>query len=380
MLLLCRAGEATQEKGDEGMAGKDVTRREFVRTSAVAATGVAAAVGTSRAAEVDKSKILNYNEKMEYRPLGKTGLTISAVCLGGHWKHIEAMVPGVLKNQSWLSADLNNDGFKKNRADVVTRCMEVGINYIDACTRAETLAYSAALKGRRDKMHLGYSWYEHELRNGAFRKADALLKCFEQGLKDCGLDYVDVWRITMHEQSSHHKKEEVEEMMKALEKAREQGKARFTGFSSHDRPHIQWMIETFPNIVQVVVTPYTAKTKELPKDSVFETFKKYGVGVFGIKPYASGSLFKGDGTPGSPHAEEDNRIARLTLRHVLCNPALTAPIPGMISVEQVDNAAKAVAERRELDAQEKADLERAADRAWANLPANYQWLKDWENV
>ena len=34
----------------------------------------------------DTSKIRNYNEQMEYRRCGKTGLMVSAVALGGHWK------------------------------------------------------------------------------------------------------------------------------------------------------------------------------------------------------------------------------------------------------------------------------------------------------
>jgi predicted aldo/keto reductase-like oxidoreductase len=108
--------------------------------------------------------------------------------------------------------------------------------------------------------------------------------------------------------------------------------------------------------------------------------KKLDVGWFGIKPYASASLFKGDSSPNSPHAEEDNRLARLTLRYILCNPAITAPIPGMISPEQVDNAALAVMERRELDAEEKAELDRATERAFANLPYHYQWLNNWNVV
>jgi hypothetical protein len=37
-------------------------------------------------------------------------------------------------------------------------------------------------------------------------------------------------------------------------------------------------------------------------------------------------------------------------------------------------------ERRELDVSEKAELHRAAGEMWANLPARYQWLKDWEYV
>jgi len=96
--------------------------------------------------------------------------------------------------------------------------------------------------------------------------------------------------------------------------------------------------------------------------------------------FASNSLFKGDSRPDSPHAEADNKLARLAIRHILCNPAITAPIPGLITVQQVDNMALAIKERRELDKEEKAELDRATDRAWANLPEKYQWLKDWEYV
>jgi hypothetical protein len=56
------------------------------------------------------------------------------------------------------------------------------------------------------------------------------------------------------------------------------------------------------------------------------------------------------------------------------------PIPGLNNVGEVDNVAKAVAERRQLDTEEKAELENAAGQAWANLPPNYQWLKNWEYV
>jgi hypothetical protein len=108
--------------------------------------------------------------------------------------------------------------------------------------------------------------------------------------------------------------------------------------------------------------------------------KKHDVGWFGIKPFASNSLFQGDSRPGNPHAEEDNRMARLAIRSILCNPAITAPIPGLITEEQVDNMALAIKERRELDQGEQAQLDQAMERAWANLPSNYQWLKDWEYV
>lgn len=348
-----------------------VSRRDFIASSTLAAVGLAAGAGALAAAEPVR-KALNQNPDMEYRRLGRTGLMISAVCLGGHWKRIDTVVP--------TAGGIDGADFRKNRYDVVSRCMERGINYIDACTGSEVMVYSRALKGRRDQMHLGFSWFEEEMRNDNYRKADKLLATLEKGMKQAGLDYVDLWRVTMHEQSGQHAPPEVDEMMKALETAKKQGKARFTGFSSHDRPHIKSMIETYPSVVDVIVTPYTAKSKSLPADSVFEALKKHDVGMFGIKPFASNSLFKGNSALDNPTAEEDNRRARLALRYILCNPSVTAPIPGLINLQQVDNAALAVKERRELDAKETAELRRVSEEMWAALPPHYQWLKDWEYV
>ncbi len=371
------------QKQEKSGKADNLTRRKFMRNGATAAAGLAAGLGAAGCESMQFGKTekpRSYNPDMEYRRLGKTGLSISAVCLGGHWKRVDKMVPGVFKGGGWLSADLENEGFRNNRRDVVTRCIEHGINYIDACTWQEITAYTEALRGRRDAMHLGFSWYQEELRNEKFRTVDALLGTLDKGMSKTNLDYVDVWRITMHEQSARHSNAEVDQMMGALEKARKQGKVRFTGLSSHDRKHIKRMIETYPEVVQVVVTPYTAKSKALEKDSLFDTLQEYGVGFFGIKPFASNSLFKGDSSPDSPTADQDNRLARMAIRYILCNPAITAPIPGMINPHQVDNVVKAVKERRQLDLAEAKELEEAMDQAWANLPADYQWLKDWEYV
>ncbi len=365
----------------------DVTRREFIRDGALTAAGLAtglSATGIPSALAGEAGSLIrrtrSYNPEMEYRRLGKTGLWISAVCLGGHWKRVDKMVPNVFKGKGWLSADLESEGFRKNRYGVVTRCIESGINYIDACTWQEVVTYSRALKGRRDKMYLGFSWYQEEMRRKNYRTTKALLGTLDKGMREEKLDYVDVWRITMLSRSGQHTTAEVDEMIGALEKAKQQGKVRFTGLSSHDRPHIKWMIETYPDVVQVVCTPYTAKSKVLPTDSVFDAVKKHDVGIFGIKPFAGNSLFKGDSSPNSPQAEKDDRLARMAIRYILCNTALTAPIPGMINTHQVDNMAKAVKEHRELDSAEARELEKAMDEAWANLPLHRQWLKDWEYV
>jgi predicted aldo/keto reductase-like oxidoreductase len=367
------------------MANK-LTRRQFMRDSAAAAAVLAAGltpiqkVHAGQNAKVSTGKILNYNPDMEYRRCGKTGLVISAVALGGHWKRLVKVIGGQ-EAEGWMTEDINGRNFQKNRYDVVTRCIERGINYVDACCREEILAYAQALKGRRDKMYFGYSWHIWESRFPEWRSREKLQQGLDMGMKEAGLDYVDLWRISLLVDSSQHSEAEAEEAVAALDWAKKTGRSRFIGVSSHDREHLKHLIETYPDQMEVILTPYTAGTKVVTDEAgLWATIKKRDVGWFGIKPFASNSIFSGDSSPDSPHFEQDNRIARLAIRYILCNPAITAPIPGLISTQQVDNVALAVKERRELDIEEKAELEQAMAEAWARLPADYQWLKNWQYV
>jgi len=344
------------------------TRRAFIRDTSLVAAGTIAgmladkAYSSSRETDSTVRKTRCYNPEMEYRRLGKTGLWISSVCIGGHWKRWKVM----------------NQDFEENRREVVNRCMEVGINYIDACWDSEVKVYSRALGKKRDRIYLALSHGAKETRNENYRTADKLLRSLDELLRDSNQEYTDLWRITCFEPGGRHTFNTSCEIAEALEKAKKQGKARFIGFSSHDRRWIKFMIEYFPQI-DVVLFPYTAKSKAMPEDSVFDALKKCDVGAFGIKPFASNSLFKGSSAPDDPNAEEDDRRARLAIRYILCNPHII-PIPGLISTHQVDNMAKAIKEHRELDVAEAKELKQLMDDTWAKLPANYQWLKNWEYV
>jgi aryl-alcohol dehydrogenase-like predicted oxidoreductase len=379
------------------MSAPRLTRRQFVRDTAAGAAALAASVAlpnivrVGNAEELDTASILSYNPDMEYRRCGRTGWMVSAACLGGHWKRVNQMVPGLFEGESWLSAKLDNVDFQKNRYDVVTRCIERGINYIDACTGAEIQAYSKALEGRRDKMYLGWSWYEREARSPSQCNGDSIMNVFDDSLRVCKQEYVDLYRVVCGVDGRRgkdgewvfpHTAAESAGIAEGLRRAKQSGKARATGISSHDLPWLKYMMETFPDVIDVVITPYTARTKMLPNDETgfYAAVQKCDCGFFGIKPFAGTSLFKGDSSPGNPHEEEDNRLARLAIRYILCNPAITAPIPGMINAQQVDNVALAVAERRELDVVERAELDRAMDRVWACLPKQYEFLKNWEYI
>lgn len=330
------------------MDSKRLTRRKFMRDSAMAVASIAVGLDTAGGGMPDTSKSLNYNPNMEYRRLGKTNLMVSAVCLGGH-----------------------SGSDDKERYEVVSRCIDVGINYIDACTDGEVLRDSKALKGRRDKMYLALSHCGNEVRNENYRTAKKLLEVLDGLLQESNQEYTDLWRITCYEPGGRHSFDTSCEIIEALEKAKKQGKARFIGFSSHDRRWIKFMIEYFPQI-EVVCFPFTTMSKTAPKDSLFEALKKCDVGAFGIKPFGAASLFAGD-------QDEDNKRGRLAIRYILYSNTVI-PIPGMNSIGEVDNVAKAVMERRELDLKEKAELENATSEMWAKLPPHYQWLKDWEYV
>jgi aryl-alcohol dehydrogenase-like predicted oxidoreductase len=338
------------------MDNKQVTRREFMGETVKVAAGVAACLGVAgapgvvaaAAPAVDTSKIPSYNGNMEYRRLGKTNLRVSAVCLGGH-----------------------SDNSDKERHEIVGRCIDTGINYIDACTDGEVMRDSKALKGRRDKMYLALSHCGNEVRNENFRTAKKLLEVLDGLLKDSGEEYTDLWRITCFEPGGRHTFDTSCEIVEALEKAKKAGKARHVGFSSHDRRWIKFMIEYFPQ-VEVVCFPFTTMSKTAPTDSLFDALKKCDVGAFGIKPFGAGSLFQGEG-------EEDDRRARLAIRYILLTNTVV-PIPGMNEPRHVENVVKAIKERRDLDEKEQAELQGVSRQMWANLPPKYEWLRDWEYV
>jgi aryl-alcohol dehydrogenase-like predicted oxidoreductase len=343
------------------MNGETRTRREFVQDAATAAAAAAAGLGAAAARRseagekpapppppVDPATILNYHPDMEYRRLGKTGLWVSVIGLGGHSR--------------------SND---KERAEVVGRALEIGVNYLDSTGCGELLRDLAALGRRRQKIHIGLSETGKEPRNPDFRTSAKLLRTLDEALKGAKLEYTDLWRITMYEPGGRHTFDTCCEVMDALEKAKQQGKARCVGISSHDRRWFKMMIEQFASL-EVVLFPFTTMSKAAPKDGLFAALKKCDVGALGIKPFAGGSLFSGD-------REEDLARARLALRYILHSHTVL-PIPGLNNVAEVDNAARAVAERRELDEKEKASLGHVSRQMWANLPPRYQWLKDWQYV
>ena len=122
----------------------------------------------------------------------------------------------------------------KNRGEVVDRCIAAGINCIDFAGDAEPETYCRVLRGRRDAMYLCYSHPASELREPANCTTPRLVELFEAGLKRCGLEYADVWRLMAYERGGDHSQADVDAMIEALRIAKQKGLCRHTGFSTHD--------------------------------------------------------------------------------------------------------------------------------------------------
>jgi predicted aldo/keto reductase-like oxidoreductase len=389
------------------MDHKKLSRRDFIRNTSLmtAATVASALTGKGHlfaqqkdAKQVDTSKILNYHPKMGYRRLGKTNLMISEIGLGGHW-----MAPWREQSGGWWWGKFANeevpDDVAKNRTEVVSKAIDCGMNYLDITGGEECLCFGAALKGRREKMIVGADDSKLCPRHNQYCNVKSQIFNVEECLRRIGTDYLDIWRVQA-KMDGTNTDADVEAMIEAFQKLHKAAKVRHFGISSHSRPWTQHVIEKYPE-VEMFIFPCTAKTKKQDKPptpdnveegearygpehkSIFQSLRQHDVGLITIKPFFGGSLLKSHGKIklGAGN-KEDNDLARLTLQCILnLNDAVTCVIPGLSTIYEVENAARAsYTHSFAMTPADKNWLEYITDRQWANLPDQYTWLHNWETV
>ncbi|HVX66351.1 MAG TPA: aldo/keto reductase, partial [Bryobacteraceae bacterium] len=263
------------------------------------------------------------------RPLGRTGLELSPLALGGHWKGLARVLGRPFTGSGYDPQDFENilcPDVQANRDRVLSRAIELGVNYIDACSPPEILAYARLLRGRRDKVLFGYSWHTREPREPAWRTPARLVEGLKAGLAEAGLACVDLWRISLPVDGIADASERArieEATVEGLAAARCEGLARATGVSSHDRAWLRSMLARYPADILVVLFPFPAGAKPAREASLLDAVAASGAGSIAIKPFTGGALFTG--------ADADGRLAALALRHALAAPALTSVAAGFAS-------------------------------------------------
>ncbi|HUT92411.1 MAG TPA: aldo/keto reductase [Thermoguttaceae bacterium] len=357
------------------MAHESDTRRKFLKTTSAAVAGAAlTSLGTAGAAEVDTSKILNYNPKMGYRPLGKTGFTISEVSLGGH-------------------GAINDPDTVQNRVAVLEKAVESGMNYVDNNIDAECNLYGEAMAAssgaKRDKWFIGFaSWpqkvteeYEENL------TFDGMMTSIDERLKKYGTDVLDMWRpvgatwgegqrsIATLLMVSH---KALDLVVEVFEKAREQGKVRHLGISAHNPNVFRRVLNEYPQF-SVIIFPYLFLTKEFGGDSLLKLAQEKNVGVIGLKPFGAGMTFQ-----VRRKKDIEGRVdekAHLLVKRMLQEPRLSAVIPGVNVPDQlVENVKGSYLRDQPNTPEDEAALRRATRNFYANLSPEYQWLRMWEVV
>jgi len=151
---------------------------------------------------------------MPMRPLGRTGLQVSALGLGGG-----------------AAIGLKGKGKEREAIDLVRHAVELGINYIDTASEygPSEERIGEALRGLRRDMVIATKTQD--------RTRDGSMRLLEKSLKALQTDYLDVWQI-------HHidHPDEVKAVMakegavKALQEAKEQGVVRHIGVTGHYDP------------------------------------------------------------------------------------------------------------------------------------------------
>lgn len=357
-----------------------LTRREFVREGTAVAAGAALAGSVpapglalfrwKRRAEIKKT--LNYNPDMQYRRMGKTNLWVSAVSFGGHWKNRQG-------GRYWATFEndqVPDDAFE-NRKKAFTRAVELGINYLDITTPAEALVYGKVMKECGVRMYVGYSDHILCMRNPANRNVKALMREIDEGLRRLQVDCIDIFR-EQADIPGRHTDDEVAILVETFLKAREQGKVRFLGMSSHSRKFLIRVIEKFPEF-SLVIFPFPFGAKLHPKKSLFKVAAKRNVGIACIKPFNGGSLFRTKNKPREIQQLSGNELASLALRAALQVKEMTCVLPGMTLPSEVENAARCARAGR-LTKRDRRLIELMGPQTYASLPRSYAWLRDWAVV
>jgi aryl-alcohol dehydrogenase-like predicted oxidoreductase len=299
---------------------------------------------------------------MEYRPLGRTGVQVSPLCLG-------AMMFG-----PWGNDD---------RADsirIIHRALDAGINFVDTAdvysNGVSEEIVGEALQGRRDDVFLATKFFmpmsdDPNQRGGSRRW---IMREVENSLRRLNTDWIDLYQVHRYEPDT-----DIEETLGALTDLVRQGKVRYLGSSTFPASAIveaQWAARD--RVLQRYVTeqpPYSILARGIEAD-VLPTCARHGMGVIPWSPLAGGWLsgrWRKDADAPTPTSAARRRLAdrydlslpanqrkldaadqlaqladeagiplvELAIAFVLNHPAVTSPIIGPRTMEHLESQLRA---------------------------------------
>lgn len=311
---------------------------------------------------------------MEHRMLGRTGVSVSKMCLG-------AMMFG-----SWGNPD-HDESIR-----IIHAALDAGINFVDTADmysigESEEIV-AKALAGRRDGVVLATKfWFgagdDPNQRGGSRRW---IMQAVENSLRRLNTEWIDLYQIHRPPIDT-----DIDETLSALSDLVHQGKVRYIGHSTFPASQIveaQWVARD--RHLQRFVTeqpPYSILVRAIEND-VLPTCQRHGLGVIPWSPltagWLSGQWRKATGPRPSLRADhlpdrfdltvpanqrkfdaveqlaqlaDDAGITliQMAIAFVLNHPAVTAPIIGPRTMEHLESQLAAADVRLEPDVLDRID-------------------------
>jgi len=211
-----------------------------------------------------------------------------------------------------------------------------GINFIDSARGYGTseAIIGKGIQGNREHWVLATK--------STAKDYETMKQDVEISLKNLQTDVIDLYQFHLV-----RSKEQYDTIMgengayRALLEAKEAGKIRAIGITSHTLSVLEMAVET--DYFDTIQFPYNAVERQA--EGVFQRARERSIGVIVMKPLAGGAL----------------TVGNLALRFILENPNVSVVIPGMDHLDQVaENARIAAAEP--LTLQERQALKEITDQ------------------
>ena len=264
---------------------------------------------------------------METRILGRTGESVSSVCLGG-W-HI-----GAIPDES-------------ESIRVMHAAMDEGINFFDNSwdyhdgLSEERMGKALAMDGRRARVFL--------MTKNCERDYIGSVKCLEDSLRRLRTDHIDLWQF--HELVYDNDPDWIFERggIKAALEAQKAGKVRYLGFTGHKDPRIHLKMLGKPQVWDACQMPINIMDAQYRSflHEVVPVCQQKNTGVIGMKGL-------GGGFPSGALLEKAGLSADECYRFALSQP-VASQVMGITSLRQLrENVASAA--RGPMSAEEQSVL------------------------
>ncbi|HTZ04124.1 MAG TPA: aldo/keto reductase [Gaiellaceae bacterium] len=294
---------------------------------------------------------------MELRPLGRTGVQVSPLCLG-------AMMFG-----AWGNRD-HDDSIR-----IIHRALDAGINFVDTADvysagESEEIVAKALAGGKRERVVLATKVHGRmgDDPNQFGNSRRWILEEVDNSLRRLGTDWIDLYQIHRPEPGT-----DIDETLGALTDLVRAGKIRYFGSSTFPPSQIvqaQWVAERRGRERFVTEQPpYSLLVRGIEAE-VLPVCLEYGMGVIPWSPLAggwlSGAYRKDAAAPASMRADriprrydlslpENQRkldaadalgrladdagmtLIQMAIAFVMQHPAVTAPIIGPRTMEQLES-------------------------------------------